>query len=209
MSPGMQLHLTPRIAQGLKYLQVNDPVFRELPVYEGHMWPRFEPGFKGLARVITAQQVSMKAANALWLRLNGAISPLTPAKVLDADVETVRAAGLSRQKASCLKGLAQAVTDGTLDISAMDEASDDEIAGMLTALKGIGEWSAQMYLIFALARPDVWPCGDLGIRNALKNYSGLPDRPGPEEAALMRERFSPRCTAASLLLWRLNAEASR
>ncbi len=207
MTDSNQLHCVPGIAEGLKYLQANDSVFKTLPVYEGHLWPRFDPGFAGLVRVVMGQQVSIKAANALWRKLNETINPLTPENIMVAEGETLRAAGMSRQKSSYLKGLAEAIHDERLVIEELELAPDKEVIRQITSLRGFGVWSAHMYLMFALGRPDVWPSGDLGIRMALKHYSGLRDSPGPEEAQAMKDKFSPYCTAASLLLWQLNAAA--
>jgi DNA-3-methyladenine glycosylase II len=177
-----------------------------MPAYNGHLWPRFDPGFEGLVRIVLGQQVSIKAAHALWIRLNQTINPLTPENIIAAEIETLRGAGLSRQKIAYITGLAQAIAEERIAIAEFASFTDEKIISEVTALKGFGLWSAQMYLMFALARPDVWPSGDLGIQIGIKNYLSLEKKPDAIETEAMRHRFEPYCTAASLLLWHMNTK---
>jgi DNA-3-methyladenine glycosylase II len=203
------LHEIEQIASGMKYLQSSDSVFSRLPAYEGHLWPKFEPGFQGLVRVVLGQQVSIKAASAVWERLIQVAEALEPETIISMDDNVLRCTGLSRQKISYIKGLALAVKEKYLDIDELNEAEDDEIIRDIITLKGFGLWSAQMYLMFALARPDVWPAGDLGVQTGMQAYLGLEERPEPEKTESYREMFSPHCTAASLLLWHMNSHQKK
>lgn len=197
-----KIHEIEDIARGLDFLQKHDPVFCRLPEYSGHIWPCFGPGFAGLVRVVLGQQISMKAADALWVRLNDAVYPLSAEEVIKTPVEVLKDAGLSRQKISYITGLADAMCSGDPVFSHEDD--DETVITKITALKGFGTWSAQMYLIFAMGRGDVWPSGDLGIRKGAGLYLGLDYVPSSDEVEKIRERFSPYCSAASLLLWNMD-----
>lgn len=169
----------------------------------GFTWPHFPPGFAGLARIIAGQQLSTRAAATIWDRVLTACGEPEPESYLALPEDALRAAGLSRQKIGYIRGLAEAVLSGALrpqDFAAMDDAG---VEAAITALKGFGPWSAQMALMFGLARPDVWPAGDLGIQTGMQRYLGLAARPGFEETRGHGDRFAPRRTAASLLLWSL------
>ncbi len=198
------LHEVDEIAEGIRFLQRSDPVFSRIAPYTGHLWPRFDPGFPGLVRIVLGQQVSIRAASALWERLDRTINPLTPENVLAAEASLFREAGLSRQKSSYIIALASSISGGSLDLQALRLQDDAEVIGTITKQKGFGVWSAQMYLMFALARPNVWPAGDLGIQIGLRNYFSLQEKPDAKETETMRQKFEPHCTAASLLLWHMN-----
>jgi DNA-3-methyladenine glycosylase II len=161
--------------------------------------------YPALVRTIAGQQLSVRAARAIWTKLLAAFEgrPPTPAEVLDADPEELRAAaGLSRAKVSYLRSLAEHVQTGELELDRLEELSDAEVISELTAIRGLGEWSAHMFLMFQLGRPDVLATGDLGIRRAAQLAYGLPALPAPAELAALAERWRPYRTAACLLLWR-------
>ncbi len=202
------LHETPEIAAGIDHLTRNDPVFSKLPAYQGDMWPRLAPGFPGLARIVLGQQVSIRAANALWVKFSSLLDPVAPSGYLGLENESLRGAGLSRQKILYLTGLAESMESRTFDPARFDAMDDEAVTKEITALKGFGPWSAQMYLMFALARPNVWSPADLGIQEGLRKYLNADTRPGIVETAAYKERFTPHCTAASLLLWYLNDQKS-
>ena len=126
----------------------------------------------------------------------------TPQHLLDTDPEAIRAAGMSRPKVAYLRDLAEHVLDGRLELDRLDELSDDEISAELTAVKGIGQWSADMFLIFFLGRPDVLPVGDLGVRRAAGVVYALPEMPAPEALFELGEPWRPHRSLASLYLWR-------
>ncbi len=158
-----------------------------------------------LVRAIAGQQLSNAAAAAIYRRLlerYGGRVP-TPAEILAEDMEELRvAAGLSHAKVRYLRSLAEHVLDGSLDLDSLDDLPDDEVIAALVSVKGIGLWSAQIFLIVHLHRPDVIPVGDLGIRKAVMSRYELPALPGPAELTAIAEPWRPNRTLASLFLWR-------
>ncbi len=158
-----------------------------------------------LIRAIAGQQLSNAAAASIYNKLldrYGGRAP-TPAEILAEDPEELRlAAGLSHAKVRYLRSLAERVLDGSLDLDHLDELSDEEVIAELVAVKGLGLWSAQMFLIIHLRRPDVLPAGDLGIRKAVMNLYELPTLPAPAEVTEIGEAWRPYRTLASLFLWR-------
>jgi DNA-3-methyladenine glycosylase II len=168
---------------------------------------RPNPGehYAGLLRAIVGQQLSTRAAAAIWQRLLGHFDGRqpTPEEVLAADPEELRAAaGLSRAKTSYLRSLAEHVIEGSLELDRLEELDDDAVIAELVAVKGIGEWSAHMFLMFQLERPDVLAPGDLGIRRGIQIAYGLPELPTPTEVIALAEPWRPYRTAACRYLWR-------
>ncbi|HYH59753.1 MAG TPA: DNA-3-methyladenine glycosylase [Thermoleophilaceae bacterium] len=160
--------------------------------------------YGALLRSIVGQQLSTKAARTIYGRLIdqfGGRTP-TPAELLAADPEAIRAAGLSRPKVSYLRSLAEHVEDGELELDRLSELSDEDVIAQLTAVKGLGQWTADMFLIFHLGRPDVLPVGDLGVRRAVERAYGLPDLPDAAQLTEIAEPWRPNRSLASLYLWR-------
>ena len=158
-----------------------------------------------LVRTIAGQQLSTKAADAIWLRLVTHFGGRAPAphEVLAADPQALRAAaGLSRAKVAYLRSLAEHVEDGRLELDRLDELDDDAVMAELVAVRGIGEWSAHMFLMFALGRPDVLAPGDLGIRRAIMLAYALEAMRAPAQVVALAERWRPQRTLACLYLWR-------
>jgi DNA-3-methyladenine glycosylase II len=160
--------------------------------------------YAALVRAIVGQQLSVRAARAIYGRLleqfGGA--PPTPEQLLSRDPEELRAAvGLSRAKVAFLRSLAEHVVSGSLDLDRVDTLPDEEVVAELTAVKGIGEWSAHMFLMFQLRRPDVLAVGDLGIRRAVERAYGLPDLPSAADLVRLAEPWRPYRTHACMLLW--------
>jgi DNA-3-methyladenine glycosylase II len=161
--------------------------------------------YGALVRTIAGQQLSVYAARAIWSKLlahfDGRVP--TPQEILDEDPDTLRtAAGFSRAKVAYLRSLAEHVLGGELELERLAELPDEEVIRDLTAVKGIGEWSAHMVLMFTLHRPDVLPVGDLGVRNAAMRAYDLPAPPKPAELEAIAEAWRPHRTRASLYLWR-------
>ncbi len=160
--------------------------------------------YGALVRSIVGQQLSTTAARAIFGRLTeryGARTP-TPAEVLADDPEELRAAaGLSRAKVTFLRSLAEHVVEGSLDLERLDDLPDEAVIAELVAVKGIGAWSAHMFLMFHLQRPDVLPVGDLGIRKAAMRAYGLEALPAPQTLEILAEPWRPHRTLASLFLW--------
>jgi DNA-3-methyladenine glycosylase II len=145
--------------------------------------------------------VSIDAAAAMHRRLAGLCVPLAPEPFLKLDDPTLRSCGFSRQKMGYGRGLAASVTDGSLDFARLGAADDETALAMLVALKGIGRWSAEIYLIFALGRNDVWPAADLGLQFGVAECLGLGDRGGEKELRDLGDRWRPWRTVAACLFW--------
>jgi len=164
---------------------------------------RPDDAYGALVRSIVGQQLSTKAARTIYARLAalfGDCAP-TPEQLLAADDEALRAAGLSRQKTSYLRDLASRVLDGTLELELLHDLPDDEVAARLVAVKGLGRWTADMFLMFHLRRPDVLPVGDLGVRRAAERAFGLPDLPDAQQLRALAEPWRPHRSLACLYLW--------
>jgi DNA-3-methyladenine glycosylase II len=158
-----------------------------------------------LIRAIAGQQLSNSAAVAIYSKLLGRYGGRapTPAEILADDPDELRiAAGLSHAKVRYLRSLAEHVLDGSLNLDSLDDLPDEEVVGALVMVKGIGLWSAQMFLIVHLRRPDVLPVGDLGIRKAVMNLYELPALPAPPEVTTIAAPWRPHRTLACLFLWR-------
>jgi DNA-3-methyladenine glycosylase II len=160
--------------------------------------------YGALVRSIVGQQLSTKAARTIYERLIALFDGRTPtpAELLAADPEKVRAAGLSRPKVSYLRSLAEHVESGELELDRLSDLSDDEVSAQLTAVKGLGQWTADMFLIFHLRRPDVLPVGDLGVRRAVERAYELPEIPDAAKLTEIAEPWRPHRSLASLYLWR-------
>lgn len=185
-------------------LTAEDP--RLAAVVETHgpppLWAR-DPGFPTLLLLILEQQVSLASARAAYDRLAARIGAVTPRGVLRSTDEELRADGFSRQKTRYARHLATAVEDGSLDLAALADAPDDDVRERLTALPGIGRWTADVFLVMALRRPDAWPAGDLALQEALRRIEGRDARPGPMETEALAERWRPHRATAARILWHL------
>jgi DNA-3-methyladenine glycosylase II len=159
--------------------------------------------YGALLRSIVGQQLSTKAARSIYGRLTeqfGGRTP-TPQELLDADPEVVRSAGLSRAKVKYIRSLAEHVVSGDLELERLPDMGDEEVAREVTTVKGLGQWTADMFLIFHLGRPDVLPVGDLGVRRAVERAYGLEALPDAEELERLGERWRPHRSLAALYLW--------
>lgn len=205
---GKLLHELPHIRAGLDYLCTNDKVFKKFdPDYAVFTWRLNGDGFPGLVRIVMGQQVSTSAAAAMWRKFEAGVPKITPAAVLKLSEDELRGFGLSRQKVKYIHGLADAVKSKSLDPDNLAHLPDDDVYAAITALKGFGNWSAEMFLMFGLARPDIWPAGDLGIQEGLRKYLRAADRPDFDATMKLGQKFSPHRTAAALLLWHMKAVA--
>lgn len=201
------LHDVPHIRRSLDHLLETDPVFSNIDTdFSDFPWPHFAGGFPGLVRIVIGQQISTSAAASLWNKMFTRIEPLTPENLLKQNDDILRDIGLSRQKQSYVRGLARAILDGECDPSGFKDLEDEEIKTRITSLKGFGDWSANIYLLFCLARPDVWPAGDLGIQLGLQDYLELDEKPDAKRTAEEGKRFKGHRSAASLLMWHLKSQ---
>ena len=158
-------------------------------------------GFGSLLRIIIDQQVSVQAGAAIWKRVDAGLIDCTPENVMKAGEDALRSFGLSRPKAHYVTCLAEAILSGALDLRELEKADNDVVRAQLTAVKGIGRWTAEIYLMFALGRADVWPAGDLALAEATKRLLNLENRPTPDELDVIAERWQPERTAAAVFLW--------
>jgi DNA-3-methyladenine glycosylase II len=160
--------------------------------------------YGALVRSIVGQQLSTKAARTIYERLIELFDGRTPtpAELLEADPEDIRGAGLSRPKVAYLRDLAEHVEDGELELERLAELPDEEVSAQLTEVKGLGQWTADMFLLFHLNRPDVLPVGDLGVRNAARTVYGLEALPTPAELEAIAEPWRPYRSLGALYLWR-------
>lgn len=164
------------------------------------MWDR-DTGFPTLMLLILEQQVSLASARATFARLEQAVEALTPKNFLTLDDDTLRAAGFSRQKTRYGRLLAEAVADGTLDVDSLDAQEDEAVRAELTAITGIGNWTADVYLLMSLKRPDIWPVGDLALAVAAHEVKDLPERPKADVLLELGEPWRPWRAVAARILW--------
>ena len=164
------------------------------------LWAR-EPGFITLLRIILEQQVSLVSADAMYTRLTSNFDPLTPQTVLAAGEPFLRSFGITRQKSSYFINVAGAIQTGDLDLETLGGESDESAIEKLTSVKGIGPWTAKIYLLMALCRPDVWPVGDIALATAVKNLKGLQTRPTQPELSVIAENWRPYRATAARMLW--------
>ncbi|WP_313536069.1 DNA-3-methyladenine glycosylase 2 family protein [Sphingomonas sp.] len=183
-------------------LAVIEPAFAAALERAGYPEPRLrEPGYATLLRTILGQQVSVASANAVWNKLDAVLGNAEdPVLLAAASDELLRSAGLSRQKMGYARSLAEQVTSGALDLEALPE-DDEEAIAALTRIKGIGRWSAEIYLLFAEGRPDVWPAGDLAVQIEIGRILGHPERPSEKLTREWSEAWRPHRGAAAIFAW--------
>ena len=191
--------------EALFHLKASDPVLARVIERVGpYALQLREPAFATLVRSIVYQQLSGKVASVIYARLAAAAggTRLSPESVLRLRPARMRALGLSRQKTEYIRELARRTRSGELDFASFPALPDEAIVEALTAVKGVGLWTAQMFLIFALGRLDVLPTGDLGVRATVRKLYGLPELPQPAELAELGGKWRPYCSVASWYLWR-------
>jgi DNA-3-methyladenine glycosylase II len=193
---------TQTLASAASELAAADPDLRAVLDRLGPppLWDR-EPGFATLVHIILEQQVSLASAKAAFEKLTAAVSPLDPASFLTLDDADLKAIGFSGQKGRYCRILARAVLDGSLDLGAMTQLDNDKVRGELTAITGIGPWTADIYLLMVLCRPDIWPKGDLALVAAAKDLKGLDSTPSPAEFQALGEPWRPWRSVAARMLW--------
>ncbi|MBW4567734.1 MAG: DNA-3-methyladenine glycosylase 2 family protein [Tolypothrix carrinoi HA7290-LM1] len=189
-------------ADGLNFLISRDPDLAEIFTRFGTppLWVR-EPGFSTLIQIILEQQVSLASAKAVYTRLQAAISPITPELFLQLDDVEIKRIGFSRQKTLYARTLAQSIIAGQLDLSSLSTMDDEEVRSILKKLKGIGDWTVDIYLMMALRRSDSLPKGDLGLILAIQKVKRLEHRPSAAEIVAIAEIWRPWRAVATRLLW--------
>ena len=164
------------------------------------LWRR-DAGFQTLVHIILEQQVSLKSAKAMLVRLESSIQPFTPLRFIELGDSYLRGLGVTRQKSAYVLHLADSIVNGDLSFERLARMSDEEARLVLTRVKGIGSWSADVYLLMAMRRADIWPAGDLALAVAMKELKGLATRPGPEELERLAEQWRPHRAVAARMLW--------
>lgn len=192
----------PGLLAGVDELARREPVFAGVVARHGTppMWDR-PAGFASLVHIMLEQQVSLASARAAFERLRALADPLVPATVLALDEARLREAGLTRQKARYTRAVAAAVVDGSLDLDGLAGLDDDAVDAALRAVPGIGPWTAAIYRLSALGRPDAYPVGDLAVRAAIADLWRLPALPSPADVLRRGEAWRPWRSVAVRLLW--------
>mgnify|MGYP001548513316 FL=1 len=190
------------ISEHVEELAAREPAFAGVIERHGMPGPRNSArGAQTLLRTIVGQQVSVAAARSMWAKLEAAFgSPPDLQRLLAASDEELRAAGMSRQKSGYIRSLSELVISGELELGRLPE-DDEEAIALLTRIKGIGRWSAEIYLLFAEGRPDVFPAGDLAVLVELGRLMGLKDKPSEKQLREMAEAWRPYRGAAAILAW--------
>jgi DNA-3-methyladenine glycosylase II len=183
-------------------IAAREPAIARALAIAGYPEPRIrETGYATLLRTIVGQQVSVAAAASVWNKLEALLGEGLPAEALLAsEFDALRACGLSRQKQGYARSLCELVASGALDLDALPE-DDEEAIAKLVEIKGIGRWSAEIYLLFAEGRPDIWPAGDLAVQAGLHKLLGLPERPNEKLTRELAEAWRPHRGAAAIFTW--------
>ena len=200
---GIQEALTEiTLARGLQYLTNLDTDFERIVNRLGAppLWER-PPEFSTLVRIILEQKISLSSAGAVYDRLLSLTSTLTPARFLEFDAQTLRRIGFSRQKMAFSRHLAESIVEGKINLPALAKMTDDDARSELMKIKGIGPWTAEIYLLRVLLRPDAWPASDLALAVAVQKIKRLTLRPSPLELESISDGWRPWRAVAARLLW--------
>ncbi len=190
------------VAKAVAELLAVEPRFARVIDLHGHPPLRRMPGgLEGLLRIVTDQLISLQAGAAIWRRIERDLAPFDPATIARKREASLMKLGLSGAKARCFKSVAGIVAKGRLDFDELASLPDDDVLKALTALKGIGPWTADIYLLSAMGRADAWPAGDLALQAAAQHLFGLPERPGARPLAEIAEPWRPWRSVAARLLW--------
>ena len=191
-----------QLREGIDAVAAREPKVAEAVERVGYPEPRIRPtGYQTLLRAIVGQQVSVAAASSMWAKLEAELGPDIPAAdLLARDFDTLRACGLSRQKQGYARSLCELVDAGSIDFDALP-ADDEEAIAELTQIKGIGRWTAEVYLLFAEGRPDIWPAGDLAVQAGIGKILGLEERPSEKATRELAEPWRPHRGAVAILTW--------
>lgn len=191
-----------QLREHLDALAKRDPRFAVALGHAGYPEPRTRGrGYVTLLRTIVGQQISFKAADAVWAKVVAVVGDIeNPAALVAQSDEALRGAGLSRQKIGYARSLAELCVSGALDLDALP-TDDEEAIALLTQVKGIGRWSAEVYLLFAESRPDIWPAGDLAVQESVRRIFGHDDRPAEKATRALAENWRPYRGAAAIFAW--------
>jgi len=162
---------------------------------------RRPPGFEGLARIVVAQQISVSAATAIWTRFAALVDPLDPARLLAATAEDLRGAGLSAPKVRTLRAISEAIVAGAVDLEQVAAYAPEEAHRVMTAISGVGPWTADIFLLFCAGHPDIWPGGDLALQHAVRIAFAMEARPAEKPCRAIAEVWAPWRGVAARLFW--------
>lgn len=197
------LHDLPEIGKGVRALVRKHPELKEAMKRIGTLpWKKQPGGFEGLVCIILGQQVSVAAAAHMAARLRTALPEVTPKRFLKLGDGKLREIGFSRQKIAYCRDLAERIAGKKFNPGDLESMGDEEALAALVDLKGIGVWSAEIYLMFCIGRGDIWPAGDLGLQNGMQRLRGLKTRPDAQKTRKMGEIYAPWRSAASLIVWK-------
>jgi DNA-3-methyladenine glycosylase II len=187
---------------GIDAIAAKEPAIAGALARTGYPEPRIrETGYRTLLRTIVGQQVSVAAAASMWRKLEAALGEDMPAEaLLAAEFDALRACGLSRQKQGYARSLCELVVSGELDLENLP-ADDEAAIDQLVRIKGIGRWSAEIYLLFAEGRPDIWPAGDLAVQVGIGKILGLDERPSEKATRVLAEGWRPHRGSIAILTW--------
>lgn len=190
------------IREGLDHIARHTPALAGAIERVGYPEPRIRStGYRTLLRTIVGQQVSVSAAASVWNKLEALLGEdVPPQDLLDTDFDALRGCGLSRQKQGYARSLCELVVSGELDLESLPD-DDEEAIAELVRIKGIGRWSAEIYLLFAEGRPDIWPAGDLAVQVGLGRLLGLAERPSEKDTRALAEAWRPHRGAAAIFTW--------
>jgi DNA-3-methyladenine glycosylase II len=191
-----------QLAEGIDAVAAREPAIAAALDRTGYPEPRIRAtGYRTLLRTIVGQQVSVAAAASMWRKLEAHLGEEMPAEaLLAAEFDELRACGLSRQKQGYARSLCELVVSGELDLDALP-ADDEEAISQLVRIKGVGRWSAEIYLLFAEGRPDIWPAGDLAVQAGIGRILGLAERPSEKVVRDLAERWRPHRGSVAILTW--------
>jgi DNA-3-methyladenine glycosylase II len=191
-----------KLAEGIDAIAAREPAIAAALERTGYPEPRLRAtGYRTLLRTIVGQQVSVAAASSMWRKLEAHLGEDMPAEaLLAAEFDALRACGLSRQKQGYARSLCELVVGGELDLENLP-ADDEEAIAQLVRIKGIGRWSAEIYLLFAEGRPDIWPAGDLAVQAGIGRILGLDERPSEKATRELAETWRPHRGAIAILTW--------
>ena len=190
------------LALAARELAARDELLAGIHAHHGDppLWRR-ATGFSTLVHIILEQQVSLKSAKAMLVRLEASLQPFTPSRFLQLGDTYLRSLGVTRQKSAYLLHLSNSIVSGELSFTRLARMSDEDARIVLTRIKGIGLWSADVYLLMAMRRADIWPAGDLALAVAMKELKGLAHRPSPIELEKLAEQWRPHRAVAARMLW--------
>jgi len=191
-----------RLSKAVKYLSKRDKDLAALYEADGvpPLWAR-RPGFTTLIKIILEQQVSLASAKAVYRKLERNIKPFTPIRFEELGIDYLKSLGVTRQKSSYCINIAAAIIDDKLDLKSLNIMNDDDAKEMLKRIKGIGSWTADIYLLMALCRPDIWPSGDIALAKSMRKIKRLKSYPTYEKQVKIAKKWQPYRSVAARMLW--------